>query len=203
MTATVRFDKWENTASTKSVTMDQIAGGSGLVPIVPSSVTLASGTSSISAGGIVTFSAASSVLLNSVFSDKYDMYKVFYNTTATTNTGWLYHRMGLNGAVQSPAVHNTSVRLVAGTAYECYVASSVTYGWCGRSASALASGETTVINPFAAINTELRTSGNYSTWAGVDASIGIYNTTQYDGISLLTENGTITGTMQVFGIRKA
>lgn len=202
MASTMRFDTWENPTATKSVTMDQIAGGSGLVPIVPSSVTLASGTSSISAGGIVTFSTASSVLLNSVFSDKYDMYKVFYNITATTNGGWLYHRMGIGGAVQSPAQHNTSIRLVGAAPYEAYVNANVTYGWCGRNANGLASGETTVVNPFTATYTELRTSGNYATWAGMDASIGIFNTTQYDGISLLTENGTITGTMQVFGIRK-
>jgi hypothetical protein len=55
----------------------------GLAKIVPSSVAVGSGTGSASALGTVTFTGASSIALNTVFSSTYQNYKVIINITTT------------------------------------------------------------------------------------------------------------------------
>jgi len=52
---------------------------SGLVKIVPTSVAVGSGSGSASALGIVTFSGASSVSLNGVFSSTYKNYRINFD----------------------------------------------------------------------------------------------------------------------------
>ena len=87
MASTMRFDTWENPTATKSVTMDQIAGGSGLVPILPTSVSVASGTSSVSAIGSITFSGCTSFTLDNIFdTTTYKKYKIIATYTGSADT---------------------------------------------------------------------------------------------------------------------
>ena len=51
---------------------------SGLIKIIPSSVAVGSGTGSASASGTVTFSGASSVSLNGVFTSTYKNYRIAF-----------------------------------------------------------------------------------------------------------------------------
>jgi hypothetical protein len=71
----------------------------GLAKIVPTSVTVGSGSGSASALGTVTFSGCSSVSLNGVFSSAYNNYKVLVNVNSIDSTGTniIYLRFGTSG----------------------------------------------------------------------------------------------------------
>jgi hypothetical protein len=55
----------------------------GLVQIVPSSVTVASGSGSANGNGAVEFSGCSSISLNGIFSSSYDNYRILISASAT------------------------------------------------------------------------------------------------------------------------
>jgi hypothetical protein len=84
----MRFDRWENSDASESVTFDQLVGGTGLVPIVPTSVVVAGVGSSASASnlGKVTFAVATSVSLNDVFSADYQKYRLVWRCNSSENT---------------------------------------------------------------------------------------------------------------------
>jgi hypothetical protein len=84
----------------------------GLAKIVPSSVAVGSGTGSASALGTVTFSGASSVSLNGVFSATYDNYRILYNVTTTNATDTLSLRMRASGTDNSGATNYRTSRIV-------------------------------------------------------------------------------------------
>lgn len=87
MTSTMRFDRWEKPDASQAVTFDQLAGGTGLVPIAPTSLTVAGGTASVNTFGQITFTAITSLSLNGVFSSSYKNYKFLINQTASTGSG--------------------------------------------------------------------------------------------------------------------
>jgi microcystin-dependent protein len=65
--------------------------GSGLIPIVPTSVTLSSGTATVSALGNITFTGANTATINGVFSSAYNNYKIIITSEAdsTPSDVWL------------------------------------------------------------------------------------------------------------------
>ncbi len=69
----------------------------GLVPIVPTSVTVGGGTATVGANGQVTFtSATTSLSLNGVFSSAYNNYRIVYRSTYATD-GALQARLRISG----------------------------------------------------------------------------------------------------------
>lgn len=71
---------------------------SGLVPIVPSSVTVGSGSATTSANGQVAFTGASSVSLNGVFSATYDNYRIILSPDAASTTFNITARLRISGS---------------------------------------------------------------------------------------------------------
>jgi hypothetical protein len=84
--------------------IDILDAPTGLKKVVPSSVAVGSGSGSVSASGTVTFSGASSVALNGVFSSNYTNYKIVFN--ATSGSGALYIRLRANNSDNSSAVYS-------------------------------------------------------------------------------------------------
>lgn len=60
----------------------------GLVPIVPTSVTLSSGTASVAANGAVTISSSGDAVINGIFSSAYRNYRIIFNGALTGNGAW-------------------------------------------------------------------------------------------------------------------
>ena len=83
MTSTMRFERWENPAATQSVTFNQLVGGTGLVPIVPTVVTVTGAGASASANvfGMVTVTSAATVSLDGIFSSEYKFYRMHIQGT--------------------------------------------------------------------------------------------------------------------------
>jgi hypothetical protein len=73
----------------------------GLAKIVPSSVAVGSGTGSADSLGTVTFSGASSVSLNDIFSSTYDNYRIFISLTECNQAAYLGLRLRVSGADNS------------------------------------------------------------------------------------------------------
>ena len=62
----------------------------GLKNIVPTSINVGSGSATVNSNGFVTFTGASSISLNGVFSSAYKHYRIIFAIdTSSTNTNWL------------------------------------------------------------------------------------------------------------------
>jgi hypothetical protein len=76
----------------------------GLVPIVPTSVSVGSGSASVNAAGLATFTGATHVTLNGVFSSAYAGYKIMFGTTANSATGTATYRFAQGGTDRKSVV---------------------------------------------------------------------------------------------------
>lgn len=102
MVSTLRFDKWENDIGSKSVNIDQIAGGSGLVPIIPLSVNVSSGSASVSADGTISLSGGVGTLtLNNVFTSAYENYRLVFAIDNTAGATDIFIQLTGNGTLNS------------------------------------------------------------------------------------------------------
>jgi hypothetical protein len=176
----------------------------GLVPIVPTSVVLGSGSASVSVNGTVTFTGASSVSLNGTFNTTYNNYRyVLKIRGASSGTTGIVTRFRASGT-------NTSTGYYwAG--YIAYTSVGTFQRYAGDNAAELLSGFLTgsattassvdVFSPWLAEPTLFTTQsvgsdGNYFTLNNSGFQI---SSTQFDGISFVATSNTFTGTVKVYG----
>ncbi len=190
-------------------TADATTNKSGLVPLVPTSVTVNLGSASAASSGLVSFSGVQSVSLNGIFSSTYDNYRILFRATGANLGAATYFRLRNAGANRENAnyYYGGWMSREGGTLS----------AWSGNSSSVFdinrlwtgAQGTTStmeVMNPFDANNA---TGFSSMSWSN-DGSGGFGNSFQglhsishsNDGFSLLLSSGTITGTVQVYGYRK-
>lgn len=173
----------------------------GLVQVVPTSVAVGSGSGSANSNGFVTFSAASSVSLNDVFSSTYDFYKVIVKATHSAD-GELRMRLRVSGADNSTSNYY----------YQNIEASSTTVQsarYSTQSSWQLSYEEDTnyheimIYNPF---NTE-KTVGDSKVVRGntlpifMNFTLGFGLTTSFTGFTIYPSGGNITGNIAVYGFR--
>lgn len=178
---------------------------SGIVPVIPTSVSVGSGSGSRNATtGLVTYTGASSVTINGVFSSTYANYKILYlNTassgassaiafrfaqggTATTSNLWngngYYLGTVANGNLSSPT-----------NAVEVYQNGTVGSGFSNYSTS----GEISISG-----NRYMNLASGFPNGAGGVIVTAMWNgsTSSFDGFRLSLSGGTtITGTLKVYG----
>jgi len=98
------------TYATQSYADNAANVAAGLKPIVPSSVAIGSGSSSISTLGTVTFTTASSVSLNGVFTSTYKNYRLVVNlTTSQTSSQVLGLKMRASSVDTSTGYYNLDI----------------------------------------------------------------------------------------------
>jgi hypothetical protein len=171
----------------------------GLAKIVPSSVAVGSGTGSADALGNVTFSGASSVSLNGIFSSTYDNYRIMFLATSST-TSQISIRLRTSGTDASGSNYNLK-GYYSGTANGNLNQASTT-NWFNFG---LNSGNAPVIidlfRPFSAATT-LGYANLFTSDSGYNHQMAIEHTlsTSYDGLSLIISAGTISGNVRVYGI---
>lgn len=185
--------------------------GSGLVPVIASSVSVGSGTGSVGADGLVTFAGATSISLNGIFTSTYNNYEL--------------HLYGLYGSVdnQSPffryraaGVDNGSSQYYqAGSAYQnsnggvsswgTGVGAQFDFGRWRTNSATSASERHTIFNPaVSGKQTQLVGSGfweNSSSPYGFTITGVVNNTTAYDGFSIIAQSGNMTGFIKIYGYR--
>jgi len=184
---------------------------SGLVSIVPSSVTVGSGSATTSTNGQVAFTGVSSVALNGVFTSAYDNYRILFRPTVASTTQNITARLRVGGVDASgagtyreTAIYNntsTTVASATGTATLWYFnqQTSATYqeqtlyiaDLFGPAIAATTIGMTQEMNT--------TTTPLYQVYL---TSLLHTVSTAYDGLNLIASAGTMGGTISVYGYTK-
>lgn len=176
--------------------------GVALQGIIPTSV---AGTGvTLSAGGAVTFTGATTVSLNGVFTGQFDNYRVTWNSptrSAAVSTGF---RLRGAGTDLTSATYDYVKGLDSGTTRSISSSSSnpnfpIDHGAAAGEAS---NGVMDIFSPALTASTTgtiqasiLASSACYST----QISFANETTASYDGFTLLVSSGTFSGTVRVYG----
>lgn len=176
---------------------------SGLVPVVPASISPAGGSASANSLGVVTFTGVTAISLNSVFTSSYKNYRIVINLTSNNALSCLM-RMRASGADVTTATYNQAGYSSSGSTLSAFNATALTYVILFDTYVGIDTGASyDIFKPQLSAQTTL---------AGV--AIGVPGGTvksqatnfyhsvaaAYDGFSLITNStNTITGTVQVFG----
>jgi hypothetical protein len=175
----------------------------GLIPLTPTSVAVGSGSATINAGGSVTFTGASSVSLNGVFSSTYTNYYAILNMTATSTEQDVSCRLRASGTDTSTSTY----QYLRSQLYTSYSASETTttgfyLGTTDISRIYAHNTTMTFYNPNLAQRTGINTNNVI-----VDINNNVYSrpiagnqtgSTQYDGFTLYV-GGNFAGTVMVYG----
>lgn len=181
---------------------------SKLVPVVPSSVDKSGGTSSVATNGTVTFAGVAYVSLNGVFTNTYDYYKIFFSYSGSVSAGNSIR-------LRSSGVDNTTLNYVVGRAYQVdntggFQNTGGQTSW-GTTPSTVQqfNAEITLVNPKQAAPTQgwqiganSTSPSSGSTMASQTGAMLFQASTSFDGISIIANSGTISGTVQVVGFNK-
>lgn len=175
----------------------------GLVLIPPSSLTV-SGTGSsgsITVNGSISFTSCTELLIDGVFSAKYDNYMVVIRSFADTADTNVLIQMRASGTTattnyirQELLVSNTSYTAVRNTAQSQMI--------IGNSASTRRSGDTMFLyGPFLAQPTVARNVSVSAQSGGFisDIANSHFPSVSYDGFRLSTNISAITGSVSVYG----
>jgi hypothetical protein len=179
-----------------------VGTGPGLVPIVPTSVVLGSGTGFVEASGLVNFTGSSSILLNDVFSSNYKNYVIYFSApignvnSASANA--VYVRFATGGTVNTASSYTyTGAYTQAATA----VSSTGRGTGTGTNVASIDYLQDTCLNLYAPFESR-GTSGQFSNVYGstnIFGQFGFNAATSFDGIQFF--NNTYTGTVQVYGLK--
>jgi hypothetical protein len=176
--------------------------------IVPSSVAVGSGSGSVATQGTVSFSGASSVSLNNVFSSTYRNYKIIITGTGPSDT--LNFRLRVSGADATGSEYWYGFMWLAFNAAAMQTptvaenATSCKVGEFGGSANAFT---VDITGPFLAATTAMNMHNSFSrgTSTGQARTFvgGCFHdlATSYDGFTFYCDSGTMTGNVSVYGYK--
>ena len=180
--------------------------------IVPTSISVGSGSGSVSTQGKVSFSSASSVSINGCFSSTYDNYLILMKA-ANSTANQCYMRMRASGT------DNTSSNYLYGGIYVRYGTSSAV---AGENSSGLTSNgfnvldmdgnygfaKIQVFNPFVSTNVtgviydQAFNAGGSSNDGYYEAFSGLTSVnTSYDGCTFYAATGNMTGDIRIYGLK--
>lgn len=179
----------------------------GLVPIRPTTVTVVTGSGSANALGQVSFTGASSVSFDGVFTSKYKNYRLVMGfnsmTTASVSPGFRVRNAGVDFSASNYHRMAQSVTDVGASAASFNANSSnITLFTAGNG---LNLGATTldIINPnVSGIRKAIQFSSTgfngtaITGWFGAGA---INNTSTYDGFTIFMQGGNCSGVISIYG----
>ena len=194
-------------AYTKSETDGLVGAAAGLKLLTPSSIAVGSGSGSVTSTGTVTFSAASSVSLNDVFSATYDNYLIQFNNLTASGNGWMDMRMRVAGSDVSSANYNrqdlsASSTTVAGARSTSQTAfTNVQYLNTGVPTP----NQMNLYNPFNTSVTSIASVLGPVAGGSIEVFVktyGLNTSTSYTGFTIYPQSGTITGGISVYGYKE-
>ena len=184
-----------------SAQVDALDAPTGLKLIVPTSVAVGSGSGSVGTSGAVTFSGASSVTLNGIFSSTYDNYLFTVSNGSGTAAEALNFKLGSTATgYYSKIVYGAySNNTVSGLGYS----NTTTWENFGNCSSSAITINAVIYNPFLSVNTTFASSAAQggTTASYVTGGGWVNNTTSYTDATFLPASGTITGTARVYGYK--
>jgi microcystin-dependent protein len=188
---------------------DSTTNRAGLVPAIPASVSVGSGSASVSTSGLVTFSGATSLSLNSVFTSSYSTYRIITTLSGSAAGAAIYMRLRASSSDSSTGsyFYAGSWQRHTNTSYLSWNGAGTTFFDLGRiqsTAAIISFVNVDITNPLQATRT------NYTMSALVDDnnspmwinSGGVHvSSTSFDGFTIYPTSGNFTGTIQVYGYR--
>jgi hypothetical protein len=152
------------------------------------------------------FSAASSVSLDNIFTSTYDNYRCVIRLTSSA-TNELRWRGRTSGTDNTTTNYVFQIMEAFSSSIGASRSSGATYGYAGYTETGPTNSyilefiEPKATQSTCVFSTTLR---NYSTTSPVLMFInnGFNATTSFDGVSIYPGSGTLTGTIQVYGYRK-
>jgi hypothetical protein len=178
----------------------QTIAKTGLVEITPSTISVSGGSGSVSTTGVVSFTSASAISLNNVFSATYDRYLLILDATLSTSaeTRMRFRVGGVDASGVNYDYHsNAFTNVLNNQAIASGQTSAYVNGSSGRMAFQL-----NVDRPFIAIDTLWNTYGNVG-FTQTLASSGYHGlSNSYDSLTIFRSTGTFTGTIVTYGYNK-
>jgi len=187
---------------------------SGLVPTIPTSISVNSGSATVNTIGTITFSGATNLSVNGVFSSAYTDYRIvadFSGSSANTSTQLRIRKAGVDYSGAQYNFGGIGARS-NGTTAAFVGASSTTWSlsWINGPAAGAGSsaGSIDLFNPYG--NGGVTYQKMVSTFVGGDGTsmAGIYvggncfsGQLANDGFTLQVATGTFGGTVTVYGLR--
>ena len=185
----------------------------GLVPIVPSSVAVGSGSASVSGNGLVTFTGVNQLTLNNVFTTAYRKYRVILTPTAvnTASASDWYARFCVSGTGNSTTNYfwgGISANQSTVSATNGYSNTFVSIG-AAHPGSTDAWMSTSIIEVYSPMDSNIGTTGTVDAfgWDGPPLRKQNYGYVQnqkiaFDGITFwVNGNPNTSGYIQVYGYR--
>lgn len=177
----------------------------GLKNVVPTSINVGSGSASYNANGTVTFTGATSISLNNVFSSTYNNYKIVFTCdsipSGTTNANF---RFRASGTDYSTGSYSRMVTVVydGGTTTAAGQAAQTQFQMLALNVGNTAMAIMDINSPNIAVRKQILFSGSGQSSTGVSSYSGsgwLNNAGTYDGFTIYTGTGTFTGSITVYG----
>lgn len=178
----------------------------GLIPITPTSVSVTGTSATISGNGTVTFTGATALTLNGVFTSTYSMYQmVLVGSIASGTSQYLGFQMTSAGTPDTGSVYDIQSYSVAATSPGGGRSTGQTLGAIGQLDSSIES------NTIAYFWTPAQADGTtafHQTGIGGSSGRQLHRTntvgtaTAYDGIYLFPQSSDMTGTVIVYGFEE-
>jgi hypothetical protein len=151
-----------------------------------------------------TFSAVTSISIDSLFSSTYDNYQIVFTTTTTSAGADIKMKLRSGGADNSSNDYFTQVSYMQSGALTNLAGTSTTGFFIAAATNILTTSIINLSNPNLATSTK---SGVFSTMGGTNQRYtfgGFYkqNSTQFTGLSMITDAPTMTGQISIYGLAK-
>ena len=174
----------------------------GMVLLTPTSIAYSGTSASVGANGQVTFTAVTSLSLNGCFTADFDNYVVSMRSVSGANPA-IRLRMRLSGTDATASNYTWQYLIASGTSVTADRLAT-DHIRIGEAASTLRSGMQFIIyGPYLAQPTAARSVAitGYSSAYLIDQAGTHSLSTSYDGMTLYPASDTLTGALQVYGIR--
>lgn len=180
---------------------DVVGPQNGLIKIVPASVAVGSGSGSVDINGNVTFSGASTLTLNTVFSSLYENYRI--TLSATTTVAGLLQYQYLNGASLAASNYVSQRLYVQNTTVGATLTTSTSLGSIGywglqKNYTIIDVQSPFLVDVSKTIATTNYADATYPTY--IDSFNSVHTTSaSYDSIRFTYGAGLMSGNFRIYG----
>lgn len=188
---------------------DATTNKSGLVPIVPTSVAVGSGSASVSAAGVVTMTSATTVSLNNCFPSGYRYFRIVINASSSAGDVYMHARLRGSGADNTASSYYSAGFIGYQTAGTGTWAAPGYPQWYLNLMNGPGTGPQLmtmdIMTPNEAAFTNVTGQARYASstvgMGSITNAFTHYVYTAYDGITFFPASGNITGEIRVYGYR--
>lgn len=176
----------------------------GLVPVIPTSVSISAGTASVNSVGKISMSGVSNITINGAFSSSFRNYMIFFNYSYGTGAAWTSFRWRGSGTDNSSAIYDSQYQYQGTYSAPSLVKfSNETSGRWFPEGGYKTTWAMSLYSPAETLYTVAMNTGGYvntdnSVEFGTMHSLHKTNTS-YDGFTFFSSAGK-NGTIQIFGV---